>query len=151
MHSKSKQKGRRPMRRKKLRGETVIMGVWAAETRSSVQPDLNSLCTVFSQPLHTAYLSVSWLKCIRPGIPAMVDWVKNPTAMAQVTVEVQIQSPAWHSGSVGSRGSDSVPAPGTSRWHRYGHEKGSPFFPSLLPTFFLLLSSFFLKQLHQVP
>ena len=86
------------MRRRKLRGETVIMGVWAAETRSSVQPDLNSLCTVFSQPLHTAYLSVSWLKSIRPGIPAMVDWVKNPTAMAQVTVEVQIRSPAWHSG-----------------------------------------------------
>ena len=28
----------------------------------------------------------------------MVHWVKNPTAAAQVPAEVQVQSPAWHSG-----------------------------------------------------
>ena len=28
----------------------------------------------------------------------MAQWVKNPTAMAQVTVEVQIRSLAWRSG-----------------------------------------------------
>ena len=31
-------------------------------------------------------------------VPAMAQWVKNPAAVAQVTVEVQVQSPAQHSG-----------------------------------------------------
>ena len=32
------------------------------------------------------------------GVPAMAQWVKNPTAVAQVTAEAQVQSPAPHSG-----------------------------------------------------
>ena len=28
----------------------------------------------------------------------MAQWVKNPSAVAQITVEAQDQSPAWHSG-----------------------------------------------------
>ena len=28
----------------------------------------------------------------------MVQWVKNPTAVVQVAVEVQVWSPAWHNG-----------------------------------------------------
>ena len=28
----------------------------------------------------------------------MTQWVKNPTAAAQVTAEVQVQLPAWHKG-----------------------------------------------------
>lgn len=38
------------------------MGVRVPDHLSSMQSDLNSLCTVFSQPLHTAYPSMSWLK-----------------------------------------------------------------------------------------
>ena len=29
------------------------------------------------------------------GVPAVVQWVKNLTAAAQVVVEMQVQSPAW--------------------------------------------------------
>ena len=36
-----------------------------------------------------------------PELPTMAQWVKNPTAAAQVTMEVQVQSPAWHSGLKG--------------------------------------------------
>ena len=32
------------------------------------------------------------------GIPAVVQWVKNPTAAAQVAVEARAQSPAQQSG-----------------------------------------------------
>ena len=32
------------------------------------------------------------------GVAAMVQWVKNPTAMTQVTVEAQVQSQAQCSG-----------------------------------------------------
>ena len=35
---------------------------------------------------------VSW------GVPTMVQWVTNPTAVARVTAEAQVRSPAWHSG-----------------------------------------------------
>ena len=35
------------------------------------------------------------------GILAVVQWVKNPTAAAQVTVEMQVQSLAQHSGLKG--------------------------------------------------
>ena len=31
-------------------------------------------------------------------VPAAAKWVKNLTAVAQVTVEVQVQSPAWCTG-----------------------------------------------------
>ena len=31
------------------------------------------------------------------GVPAVVQWVKNLTAVAQVTEEVWVQSPTWHS------------------------------------------------------
>ena len=32
------------------------------------------------------------------GVPAMAQWVKNPTAAAQVAAEAQVQSPAQGSG-----------------------------------------------------
>ena len=32
------------------------------------------------------------------GIPAMVQWVKNPIAVALIIVEVQFRYLAWHSG-----------------------------------------------------
>ena len=32
------------------------------------------------------------------GVPAVVEWVKNPTAAALVSAEVQDGSPARHSG-----------------------------------------------------
>ena len=32
---------------------------------------------------------------IKIGVPAMAQWVKNPTAAAQVAAEVQVGSPAW--------------------------------------------------------
>ena len=32
------------------------------------------------------------------GVPAVVQWVKNLTAVAQVAVETQVQSPAQHCG-----------------------------------------------------
>ena len=35
---------------------------------------------------------------VRPGVPAMVQWVKNLTAVARVAAEVQVPSPAWCSG-----------------------------------------------------
>ena len=34
-------------------------------------------------------------KRIRMGVPTVVQWVKNPTAVAQVTMEVRVQSLAW--------------------------------------------------------
>ena len=62
----------------------------------------------------------------------MAQWAKNPTAAIQVTVEVQVCSPAWHSGlkdlccchcSVnGTCASDSVPGPTTSICYRCGHK-----------------------------
>ena len=32
------------------------------------------------------------LKGLSEGVPAVAQWVKNPTAVAQVTAEVQVQS-----------------------------------------------------------
>ena len=32
------------------------------------------------------------------GVPAVVQWVKNPTAAAWATAEAWVQSPAWCSG-----------------------------------------------------
>ena len=32
------------------------------------------------------------------GVPTIAQWVKNLTAVAQVTAEVQVQSLVWHSG-----------------------------------------------------
>ena len=32
------------------------------------------------------------------GVSPLVQWVKNPTAAAQVTLEVWVRFPAWHSG-----------------------------------------------------
>ena len=65
------------------------------------------------------------------GVPAVVQWIKNPTAVAQVAVEAQVQSPAWHNGFKGpivakhgtgcSCGLESVLGPGTSTCCQYGH------------------------------
>ena len=35
------------------------------------------------------------LKNKKGGVPVVVQWVKNPTAAAPVTAEVQVRSPAW--------------------------------------------------------
>ena len=48
------------------------------------------------------------------GVPAVAQWNKNPTAVARVALEVQVQSPGWCSGC--SCGLDSVPGPGS--FHR---------------------------------
>ena len=37
-------------------------------------------------------------KNIFKGVPTLVQWVENPTAVAQVTAEVQVWSLAWFSG-----------------------------------------------------
>ena len=70
------------------------------------------------------------------GVPAVAQRVKNPTAMAQVSTEAQICSPARTSKVkdlalpqllqlcyIGhSYASDSVPGQGTSKCHRCGHK-----------------------------
>ena len=40
----------------------------------------------------------SFLKKLKIGVPTMVQWVKNPTAVAWVTVEAQVRPPALCSG-----------------------------------------------------
>ena len=47
------------------------------------------------------------------GVPTMVKWVRNPTAVALVATELRVPSLAQHSGLKGSSGSDSVPSLGT--------------------------------------
>ena len=39
-----------------------------------------------------------WKKNDTLGVPAVAQWVKNPTVAAQVTAEVQVQPLAQHSG-----------------------------------------------------
>ena len=75
----------------------------------------------------------NWSKIINAGVPTMVQWVKNLTAVAQVALEVWVWSPAQHSGlkiwhhcGCGidcSCGSDSFPGPGTSIYCGCGHLK----------------------------
>ena len=66
------------------------------------------------------------------GVPAMAQGVKNLTAVARVTAEVQVRSPAWCSGlnwchhSCGlcsSYSLDSVPGLGTSICKRFSLKK----------------------------
>ena len=33
--------------------------------------------------------------CVVLGVPTVVQWVKTPTAMAWVVVEVRVRAPAW--------------------------------------------------------
>ena len=35
------------------------------------------------------------MKSLKIGVPAVVQWVKNPTAVAQVAVEEPVRSLAW--------------------------------------------------------
>ena len=66
-------------------------------------------------------------------VPTGVQWVKNPTAAAWVTVEVQVQSLAWGSGfriwcchRCGvdhSGGLNLIPGPGSSTCHRCREKK----------------------------
>ena len=37
-------------------------------------------------------------KKIPAGVPAVAQWVKNPTAVARVSAAAQVQSPAWPNG-----------------------------------------------------
>ena len=32
------------------------------------------------------------------GVPTVAQWIKKPTAVAQVTIEVQVRTPVWCSG-----------------------------------------------------
>ena len=50
--------------------------------------------------LFTLYMifSMSLLKQGMRGVPAVAQWVKNQTAVVQVTMEAQVQFPAWNSG-----------------------------------------------------
>ena len=70
-------------------------------------------------------------KNITEGVPAVTQWVKNPTEAAQVAEEAQVQSLARYKGLLtdpvlpqlsGSCGSDSIPGPETSICHRCGHK-----------------------------
>ena len=38
------------------------------------------------------------IRRVDSGVPAVAQWVKNPTAAVQVPAEAQVQSPAWCSG-----------------------------------------------------
>ena len=40
----------------------------------------------------------SQYKKVFSGVPTLVQWVKNPTAVARVSEEAQVPSPAQHSG-----------------------------------------------------
>ena len=64
------------------------------------------------------------------GVPAVAQWIKNPTVASQVTAEGQVQSPAqcsrlkriwrcWSSSFGCSCGSDSILGPGTSICSRF--------------------------------
>ena len=65
-------------------------------------------------------------------VPTVAQWVRYPTAVAQVPVEMQVLSQAWHSGlrirhchtcGVGcSCGLDSIPDLETSIYHECGHK-----------------------------
>ena len=68
---------------------------------------------------------------ISKGIPTVAQWVENPTAVAWVATEVQVQSPAhcsglkdlaltqlWHRWHCGS---DAIPGQGTSICYGFGH------------------------------
>ena len=50
------------------------------------------------------------------GVPAVAQWVKNLTAKARVVAEMQVPSPAWHSGL-----KDLVLWLGFNPWPRYFH------------------------------
>ena len=75
-------------------------------------------------------MSFYFLKIVL-GLPAVAQWVKNLTAVAQVSAEAQVQSPGpcsglkdpvwlllWHRSSCGL---DSVPGTGTSMCCRCSH------------------------------
>ena len=78
------------------------------------------------------YFFVWWFSnVLLGGVPAIVRWVKNPTAVARVAAEARVWSPVlysglriWHCHSCGvgcSCISDSVPGSGTSICHRCSH------------------------------
>ena len=63
-----------------------------------------------------------------PTVPTVMQWVKNPTAVAQVTEEVQVRSLAQHSGLKHPvwpqlRHRSQVPGLGTSIYHGCNHKK----------------------------
>ena len=49
--------------------------------------------STFTKPTPTHTLRLSFLR-----VPAVAQWLKNPIAVAQIAVEVLVQSLAWHSG-----------------------------------------------------
>ena len=83
-------------------------------------------CPLFFLPILPSLPSSIPLKSFSfHGVPAVVQWVKNLTAVARVAAEVQVGSPAWcgrfkrvphwHSCRVSrSCGSHSIPGPSTS-------------------------------------
>ena len=73
--------------------------------------------------------STIFTEYILPGVPAVAEWVKNPTAGAQVTADAWVWLLAWCGGlrilswGIGSScGLDSFPGLGTSICPRYGHK-----------------------------
>ena len=52
------------------------------------------------------YLTSQMFSCFiyktKGGVPAVAQWVKNPTAAVWVYAEAWVWSPAWHSGLQGS-------------------------------------------------
>lgn len=69
-------------------------------------------------PITASYFKTSKKKRTNRGVPAVAQWAQDPTVAALVTVEVQVQSSALHSGlrfqHCHSLGSDAIPGPGTS-------------------------------------
>ena len=49
----------------------------------------------------TQWITRSILKNTVEGVSAVVQWVKNPTAVARVAAKAQVRSPAQHSGLKG--------------------------------------------------
>ena len=73
----------------------MLNGTEATERLGELDEGIQMIGLVSSSPVAE---SEATLKSDVGGVPAMVHWVKNLTAAAQIDAEVQFQSPAWCSG-----------------------------------------------------
>ena len=73
----------------------MLNGTEATERLGELDEGIQMIGLVSSSPVAE---SEATLKNDVGGVPAMVHWVKNLTAAAQIDAEVQFQSPAWCSG-----------------------------------------------------
>ena len=69
----------------------------ADEVPSQSKPCGNGIAALPSKTSTFLLYSKDIKKCF-VGVPTVVQWVKNPTAMARVAVEMQVWSLAGHSG-----------------------------------------------------